>query len=459
MTPITRVLAQFVADQSSAGIPREVKEVAQLAVMDCVASTLTGTREPIAGIVCAYVRGLGSSPQATIIGGDLRAAPQDAAFANGSMAHTTDFDDMSYPAKVHPSVTLVPAALALGEALESSGDDILCAYALGFEVLFRIGRELGAELDQGSWHTTGVFGPLVAAAVAARLLRLDAERTAVAMGIGASGSAGPGAHRGTMARPVHAGLCGRQGITAALLAREGLSGAEEILESPRGGFFQLYGRRGPYDLARVVEGLGDEFALASGGIEFKPYPSVGFNHWAIDAVLELMSRHGFSATDVARVHCATNSQLQVRRLSFDRPTTSLEAKFSMHYSIAAALLHQGVGPADFTDEAIRGSEVRDLIERITFDASPDGGPDDERGDRGLIQVTLHDGRVLTERVQRHPDRLSHPMSAEELADKFRQCASMVMAPADVEESLALFRRFGELGSIGLLMRSLAGPWA
>ncbi|MBI2868046.1 MAG: MmgE/PrpD family protein, partial [Chloroflexi bacterium] len=205
MSGATERIAEFIVHTPSKDIPKDAMDVARDATLDCVGVILAASREPIGRIVTDYVRGLGAAPRSGVFGGGFKSSPQDAAFANGVMGHAMDYDDMHTGCAGHPSVALVPAILALGEALYASGEEVLAAYTIGFEVIYRVGQEVGLKFLGNGYHPTGVWAPVGAAAAAARLLKLDPLKTRRALGIAASEAGGIVGNFGTMTKPFHAG--------------------------------------------------------------------------------------------------------------------------------------------------------------------------------------------------------------------------------------------------------------
>lgn len=230
---VTEKLARFVVDTNLDMMPPEVVTIVKDALIDTVGVTLACSVTPIGKIIIAFVKKLGCMPVAGIIGGKFRTSPCNAALANGCMAHGLDYDDAGASTQGHPSAVLMPVALALGEELEASGREIIEAYVLGVEVWAKIARTM-RDLHFKGWHPTAVFGTLGAAAVGAKLLKLDINQTAMALALAASEASGLGQNMGTMTKPFHAGNAAKNGIIAAKLAKEGFTAAIDIMEGDMG---------------------------------------------------------------------------------------------------------------------------------------------------------------------------------------------------------------------------------
>ena len=247
---------------------------------------LAGAVEPAAEKVRAVVLAEGGGPLALVVGTRLRTSIAGAALANGTAAHALDLDDSHHPGFLHPSAVLVPAVLALGEARGASGSETVAAYLAGLEALTAIGSAINLRHYELGWHATATIGTVAAAVAGARLLRLDAERAGAALGLAASQAGGVRRNFGSMAKPLHAGLAARAGVLAALLAEQGLTAGDEVLEGERG-WFDLVAGPGEWDEAAGLAALDDGFGLAVEGLGIKRFASCGVTHAPIEAALAL----------------------------------------------------------------------------------------------------------------------------------------------------------------------------
>ena len=221
----TALVTSLTADDLSPA----ARELVTTASLDCLGCTLAGADTPEAELAHAWVDSLGGRPEATLLAGSGGSAPASlAALANGVAGHALDYDDFS-STMMHPSVCLAPAVLAVGERERSSGEEVVVAYAAGFELFARLCRGLNPGHYAAGWHATSTVGTIAAAAAAARLLRLDRDATASAIGIAASSSAGIRQNFGSMVKPLHAGNAAFHGIAAAELAARGLTAAPDVV--------------------------------------------------------------------------------------------------------------------------------------------------------------------------------------------------------------------------------------
>lgn len=438
---VTQGLAEFVAGTPSGAIPAEAWLQARRAILDTLGVALAGYGEEAATIVGAMVREEGGSGEASVLGHGFRAPPAGAALANGTAAHALDFDDVSASMHGHPSAPLFPALLALGEKLGVSGRDLSEAFVLGFEVECRLGRAIGEAHYALGWHATSTFGSIGAAAGCARLLGLDPERTGHALGIAASLASGLQQNFGTMTKPLHAGWAARNGVVAASLAARGFTADAQALEGS-GGFLRAASGDAEVDLGAALSGLGEAWEIVSPGIAVKLYPCCYATHRAIDAALEV--RPNAAGVDASRVEVIVSPGTLIPLIGRP-PDNGLEGKFSLAYCVAAALLDGAVALGAFTDEAVRRPEVRALMERIEV---REEGPQMNFPIEGIAEVRLAtpDGR-LSARVEVPRGDPQRPLSWDDLAAKFRECAGVGLTRERIGAAVAAIEGLEELGDV------------
>ncbi|TDE07459.1 MmgE/PrpD family protein [Jiangella asiatica] len=397
-------------------VPEQAVDVAKRAVLDCVGVTVAGTRSPIAPVVDRYVADTGDGP-ATVIGHERRTAVETAAFANGSIGHALDYDDCTGSLGGHPSVVVLPAALAVAEARTATGAELLTAYVVGFEVAAKLGRATNFVHYERGWHPTATLGVFGATAAAAKLLGLDADGIATALAIAASTAAGMKANFGTATKPLQVGRAAQNGVFAARLAAMGATANVDAFEHDQG-FGQLFNGPGGYHAERAVSTLG-VWDLIDPGLTVKQYPCCSSTHGVADAAISLRDEVPAPAA-IRRVDIWTHP----RRLKHtNRPavSTGLEAKFSVQYVAARALSTGQVGLGDFSGDAIRDPEVVSLMRKVHAEPMPADrwGSDHFPAE---VTVTLDDGRTLRTRVER--PRGNGPelaLTDAELGRKFDDC--------------------------------------
>jgi 2-methylcitrate dehydratase PrpD len=383
--------------------------------------------------------------------------------ANGAVAHALDYDDCGVKIG-HPSVLVLPAVLSLGEHLGASGRDILTAYILGLEIEGKLALHADFKLMQARLNHQTWYGSIGAAAACAKLLRLDVDKTRMALGIGANFASGLSANHGSMAGAMAAGNACRNGVTAALMAQEGITANLNIIETKNGFYDTLVGA-GHYDADRMAAGLGKPFYIESPGIGLKKYPSCYHTHRALDGVFQLLGEHRISDKDIAEVDVGT-SERAMRVLAFSEPATPYQAKFSMPHCIAAAVVDQQVTLETFTDHKF---EDRNIVEarkkvHLSFPDVPiwpglaDVGPDTEFvGNPVTIRTT--DGRNYSARVDIPRGDPALPLTDDELLAKYRDCARSQLRPDDIERSVGLVLELEKMADIGTLMATLGSHGA
>lgn len=333
----------------------------------------------------------------------------------GTASHALDYDDLSWAMNGHPSVTLVPPLLALADETNASGQDLINAYASGFEAECAIARPISPDHYEAGWHATATFGTFGAAMAAAKLLNLDAELTERALNIAASMSSGLKCNFGSMTKPLHAGLCSRSGITAAHLAADEFT-ADATAISGDQGFWSLYG---PDE--RTSFSIGDRWAIQEDGIHVKSYPCCYFTHTAIAAAQTLVDED-INPTDVDRVEILA-SQGAADALHYKDPSTGLEGKFSMEYAVACAIVRDRVGLESFQDTAVGDTAVQQVRERVDFAVNCDLPYNSHVA---TVQIATGDS-TYEHRQENPPGTHNNPLTTEKLRAKFSECAESVFS--------------------------------
>jgi len=448
---LARALGERVASFGWHDVPAAALRWAKVGVLDTVGVTLAGSREEAPRrLACSLDLAPGA---ALIFGGTRRVGTLDAALVNGTASHVLDFDDCSNTMGGHPSAPVLSALFPLADELGSAGRDFIVAYVAGFEVETKLARAVNFHHYTKGWHPTATLGTFGAAAACARLMGLDAGQTAVALALAASFASGLKANFGTMAKPLHVGHCARNGVLAARLAAVGFTAnAEDVFEHEQG-FLDVFNGPGTYDVRRALDAWAAPLDIVEPGIAIKQYPCCGSTHPAIDAMLDLVERRAIAPGDVARVDAWIHAR-RLRHTNRPSPDSPLDAKFSLQYVLARALIDRRVGVADFEPASYRDTRVQSLLPRIhvaPYDAAR--FPADNHF-AGEVRVTLRDGSVETARVEQALGRTSaNPVPAERLRRKFDACAATVLrgdaiAPAadaiGCIESVADMRAFTDL---------------
>jgi 2-methylcitrate dehydratase PrpD len=426
---VTETVAQYVASANFDELPPEVIELSKRLILDTVGVTLAGLNQPVGRIIDTFVRELEGRAEARVLGSGFRTSSAQAAFANGVMCHALDYDDSWYWPAGHPSSTVVPVVLALGEKHRLSGQQAIMAHVLGLEVHGQIGA--GAERSspgETGWHGVGSFGTLGAVSAAAHLLELDLRKTIMAFGIGASQAAGLAANAGTMTKPFHAGNSAKNGIVAAMLAKQGFTAHYEIIESVWG-FAENFIGPGNYDLDKMAPHLGTSYYMLSPGVLLKRYPSCYSNQWVLQEALELVREHDFSHEEVEDIELGAPTEGVV--LDIPEPATGLMAKFSWQFSIAASIVDGRIGIDTYDDDKVADPRIKDVMAKVKLVPNP-GRP---RDNVFPLTIKLKDGRKCSSFVEYPKGHCQNPFTDEELAEKYRECAEPVLSAEQIERSI------------------------
>lgn len=451
----TKQVVDFIVSSRLEAVPAQAVAVAKGAIQDCVGVALAGARQPAGAIPAEWARKAAGTGSATVWGQQFKTSPHDAALVNGTAAHALDYDDVTWGLIGHPSVSLVPAVFAVGEAINACGRDVLHAYVVGFEVMAKLGRTTQPRhsLD-GGWHATGTIGAFGATAACCKLLGLDAERTAHALGIVYSMTSGNVSNFGTMCKPLHAGLAARNAVEAALWAQAGFTSLPHPFDGPRG-FHEVYSRGLPADMAPLAE-LGKVYELVVRGVVIKPYPCGVALHPAIDAVHALKKEHAIKPDDVV------SGEAGVTRYTFDKlcylvPQTGLEAKFSMPYAIARALIDDSIGFDTFTDRLVREETAQALTRRISMYVHDGIESSWKMGSRPVnVRLTLRDGRVLERQVDISKGNPEVALTPAELNVKFEDCARLSLDAAAMKAASQGLQNIEAVKAIAELTHYLGG---
>ena len=429
---LLRALADRISEVSYDALPAEAVEVAKRGILDTVGVTLAGARDETTAVVASALRHTAAAGPALIFGSSEHIDVLNAALINGTASHALDFDDCSNSLGGHPSAPILPALWAIAPG--ASGKAFIAAYAAGVECETRFARAVNFHHYEKGWHPTATLGTFGSAAACAHLLALRPEQIATALALAASMASGIKANFGTMTKPFHVGHTTRNGLLAALLAKEGMTANEGALEHPQG-FFAVYNGAGNFNADRLLDHWGDPFDLVDPGIAFKRHPCCGSTHPAVDAMLYMREAHGLVPERVAKVESWTHP----RRLAHTNrpdPQSGLDGKFSIQYVLARALTHGIVSMAHFSDEAVRDPATRALMARVH--AAPDPAAKQETSDHFYcrLKITTTAGESFEHFVDRPVGRdRDHPLPAGALEAKFRDCAKTVLDAKAVETLL------------------------
>jgi|OpeIllAssembly_1097287.scaffolds.fasta_scaffold28094_2 2-methylcitrate dehydratase PrpD len=447
---LTAYVAEFAASTRFAGIPGDVLGLGKKSILDGLGLALAGSVAKSGGIIRRHLQGLKTGVQAAaVLGTNLRLPARFAAFANGTAVHADDYDDTQlavakdrvYGLLTHPTAPALPSTLAVAERDGRSGQDFLTAYHVGVEVECKIAEAINPRHYQHGFHSTATCGALGAAAGVANLVGLSVDQTRTCLGIAGSLAAGLRENFGTMMKPFHAGRAAESGVLAAEFAALGFTATPIVLEAGRG-FFRAAG--GGYDETAILGTLGKPWTFANPGVSIKPHPSGSLTHPGMTTMLALIRKHDIKPEQVVSVKVGTNQNMP-NALIHHRPTTELQAKFSMEFCMAILLLERKGGLNEFTDEIVNRPDVRAMIRKVDFGVHPEAEAAGYDKMTTILEITLTDGRVIRDRADFGKGSPANPMSYDEVADKFRECAAYSRWPkTKAEQVVEMVRHLEEV---------------
>jgi 2-methylcitrate dehydratase PrpD len=414
-------LSEFAATLTFAEIPENAQETIRRAFFDTIGVTLAGAGEGAGEAVFETTRNQANTGDIATMLGLTAGSPAERALRTGAASHALDYDDLSWAMDGHPSVTLIPSLLAVAGERRASGKALITAYAAGFEIECALAQSISPDHYEAGWHATATFGAFGAAVAAATLLDLDSAATRNALNIAASTPAGLKRNFGSMTKPLHAGLCARSGVTAALLAENGFT-ADTTAVSGDGGFWDLYGPDEPDTFVFDPE----RWALTTEGIHVKYYPCCYFTHTSITATQALVSEQDIDSESIEQIEVRA-AQGAADALHHSDPETGLEGKFSMEYAVASGAVRDRVGLDTFDDNAIDDPSVQRVRERVDFRVDETLHYDSHEA---VVKIETTNG-TYERRQENPPGTHDNPLTESELREKFEECADRAIPSADV----------------------------
>ena len=454
---ISRQLAETLATTTDGDLPAQAIIDAKRAVLDWLGSALAGALEPPARMAQAVVAMLGKADDATVFGAG-RSSAAGAALANGVASHSLELDDVHKGSTLHGAAPIIPAALAVAEREGASGAAFLRAVILGYEAALRIGEAVNPS-HYRFWHPTGTAATFGAAVAAGSLLHLTPAQMLDALGSAGTQAAGLWEFNadGAMSKALHPGKAAMNGVLAADLARQGFTGATRILEGDRG-FFRAMSSS--YDPTRITDGLGERWKISENC--YKLYACCGHTHTAIDTALDLRTELGWQAdealTKVATVAIETYGPGYeiVKEMN---PRTPYQAKFSLAYVTAVALLEGWVGlaqfsPACFAATGVVEAKVAALLPRLQITVNEALSARYPAAWPARLTLTLTDGTVLHGASDYPRGNPENPVSTAGLAEKFRSLVTPLYDPALTDRALSFVQGIDRAARITTALREM-----
>lgn len=402
---LTETVAAFAGNPAFKTLPEDVAHAVRRAMLDSIGVSVAGTKHPASQKVIELVTTVAGSGPCHIVGSAKKTDPINAALANGVTAHVLDWDDTILPTRAHLGAVLLPPLVAAGQGEGWTIEDILPAYAIGFEIQSRLNHATYPSIHLRGWQGTGIVGGIGTAAAVGRLFGLDRRQLVHAMGVAATNASGLIATFGSMAKSLNLGRAGASGLQSAYLARLGFTSNEDILGA--GKFLEMYDEAPRYGI--VSDGLGEKWSIVENG--YKPYPCGFVAHAMIDAVRDLRTKVGGPAK-LKRLDLKVSPE-STHLMGNPDPTNELEAKFSLLYEAAVAWVDGHVTPAAFEEEAVRDPRYRTVM-AVTTITSVKGIAQHE----AIAEAEFEDGRAETLHVQHARGTQARPMTDGDLKEKF-----------------------------------------
>jgi 2-methylcitrate dehydratase PrpD len=431
-------------------LPAAAIDIAKQVVLDGLAVMLAGATEPlgVGRISTEYVKSMGGAPQASVVAGGFKTSMLNAAYANGTMAHALDFDNTWYPLN-HPTSPTLPAILAIAEHYALSGERVIEAIVVAFEVQGRV-RLAATGMETGSgFHKPGITGTLGATAAAARLLDLSREQTLMAFGLAGSRAGSLSINTGTMTKSSHSGHAARMGVECAVLAKMGWTASTDLF-GPRGFFDTFF--HGIGEPQRLIANFAQPLRMIDPGVGFKKHPSNYFTHRPIDAALALREQHRIDPSFIERVDIDFPRFDYVNR---PQPRTGLDGKFSVQYTTLVALLDGEVTIDSFTNERRHAADVAALLPRIHLHLDESIPADFDRM-YTVVTVGLKDGRQLSQRIDKLTGWIGSPLTREQRLRKFYSCAQRVLERTAADRVVELVERLEREPHVHAVMDIMRG---
>jgi 2-methylcitrate dehydratase PrpD len=448
MTNAAQVLAEFAVRLQFDRIPPAVVERAKDCMIDTVAAATFGAALPWSRIIAAYAQRNSAPGMAGVLGTGLRMRAPFAALANGAFAHAFELDSICHPSvNVHPGASLTAPGLAVAQARGMSGKDLITAFVAGCEVMYRIGDAARQSGEKLGFHAPGLHGVFGGAVTAGRLMNLNAERMANALGIGGSLCSGLlefSRSGGGMVKRLHLGRAAEGGVMAAALAREGFTGPAAVFEG-KFGFLNVYCR--DVDLARLTAGLGEQWHTLK--IMLKRYACHITAHVPVTAVLEIKARHGISGNDIASITVA-GSEKMVSHHNIPEPQDITMAQYSTPFCVALAFYRDPRDPGVYAEASLDDPAIRALCRNVKLEISREITAGNQLASR--VTVLLKNGRELVQDAQHFPGMPQQPLSRAELLEKFNTLTASLPAEARAR----VFTQLAALEAVGNMQQLQLG---
>ena len=444
---LTKELARRVVDLSLDDLPADVIDYSKSLALSAFGAMIAGAEYPSGQAMVRYIEAHQSGDQATLLGVWRPASAEMAAMATATFAHATEYEDDSFPEAVS-SYTLFPVVFALGEHLKAPGSLALEAFVAAYEVQARIGLAVREARRIGTMVLSAAGG-LGCAAAAAKMLGLDVGQTTMALSVAASQASGIGYQTGTMAHTLEMGISARNGIAAALLAKEGYTGQPDVLEAPRG-LLHIMTAGKAESPESILENWGKPYRLLEAGI--KQYPCCYHMQRLIEAGEKVRAEHGVAAADIEHIKVEVNAFFPTV-VQHPEPTNEMEAQFSLPQGLAAAFLEDRVLPSSFSRERIADPAFKEFRAKVETVVREDWGwaP---TGWIPNVVFTLKDGRELVEQPTTSKGQPPNLLAFDDVIGKYENCLAPILPRASIDDSLPILAALETAPDVSALIEAV-----
>lgn len=412
------VIVNFIRNTTYKDIPDGVREVVKYAFKDTIGVSLAAVDTVETKIVKEIIIEANEQMEdVSAIELALGGKGMERALLFGTMSHVLDFDDVNFTFQGHPSVTLIPIILTIAKERNLTGQEMMRAYAIGFEVEARIGESIGGRQYSQGYHTTSTVGIFGAIAAVSALMDFDAKQIKQAFGLASSLAAGSRKNFGTMTKPLHIGYLNQNVYLLSQLIKKGLTATTDIFSDPISIDTLTTGEK--LDLSNIYK-IGQTWELEEFGIIFKKYPCCAYTHRSIDGVLELANKYDISADEVENIEVIVHYHVP-KVLIYPNAKTSLEGKFSMQYCLAAALFDREITLQTFTDENVNREKIQDLMSKVVM--TVDKEQEEGSGSKEKVATVKINtkSKTLKKKVEYPIGHPSNPFTEKDMHQKFTMC--------------------------------------
>lgn len=419
---ITYEVAKFALSDNKNHWTADDRALAQVALQDFLGVAVAGSREHSTTGLCEIAAEVGGVPNCTVYGVSQKVNVFQAALINGTSAHIYDFDDVHVSKPIHIVSAVCAAAMAVGESIHASGEQVITAILNGMQVTIAVSTAVYPEHYKAGWHGTSTMGIFGAVAAAGYLLKLTPEQLCCAFGIAASSFGGVHPNFGTMTKAYHCGHAGSQGARAAMMAKHGFTANENIFET---GFFSTISSR--VDNSTIVPSLTDHHAVQD--VRFKAFPCAIPTHAAIRGILELKNQYQISAEDIEEITQEING-FSISTVGTHDPVTALGGKFSSPYCMAVAFVENKIDLASFSEEAYHNPKANALRAKIQMVVN-----NEFNGTRnGRTTIKCKNGKIYQTTISIYGPEYDLKARDKQVSEKFATYAGLVLSPEKVEKA-------------------------